>query len=157
MSEVERKWLVKTPDTLIAQSYSTPVNEEYMENYLSAMDDVPNICACVRSVDDRTFTLVFESQNDLLIRNSFDQPISKQTFQTLAGERTITKSRCSFRLALGAPIIEVDTYSGKHSGLVVAQVQFPTEEAAAAFDVPPEFGLEVTSDEAYKNENLARK
>ncbi len=51
--------------------------------------------------------------------------------------------------------IEVDVYSGDLAGLLVAEVEFPTEEDAERFDAPAWFGLEVTEDARYKNARLA--
>ena len=51
--------------------------------------------------------------------------------------------------------IEVDVYSGALTGLVVAEVEFDTEEAADAFEPPSWFGREVTDDARFKNQRLA--
>jgi adenylate cyclase len=51
--------------------------------------------------------------------------------------------------------IEVDVYEGELEGLVVAEVEFPSEQAARAFEPPPWLGDEVTGDERYLNETLA--
>jgi CYTH domain-containing protein len=46
-------------------------------------------------------------------------------------------------------------YSGALTGLMVAEVEFPSEEAARAFVPPAWFGREVTNDSRYKNRRLA--
>lgn len=51
--------------------------------------------------------------------------------------------------------VELDVYEGDLEGLVVAEVEFPDEEAARAFEAPEWLGDEVTGVEAYLNENLA--
>jgi adenylate cyclase len=51
--------------------------------------------------------------------------------------------------------IEVDVYAGDLEGLVVAEVEFPSEEAARAFEPPEWLGEEVTGDHRYLNETLA--
>ena len=51
--------------------------------------------------------------------------------------------------------IELDIFSGEYEGLKLAEVEFPSEEAALAF-VPPEwFGREVTFTGEYQNSRLA--
>jgi CYTH domain-containing protein len=55
----------------------------------------------------------------------------------------------------GGHEIEVDVYRGELEGLVVAEVEFPSEEAARAFEPPGWFGEEVTGDPRYLNETLA--
>lgn len=52
-------------------------------------------------------------------------------------------------------VIEVDEYAGALAGLCVAEVEFPDEASAAAFEPPGWFGAEVTDDERYKNRSLA--
>jgi CYTH domain-containing protein len=52
--------------------------------------------------------------------------------------------------------IELDVFRGGLSGLCVAEVEFPSEEEAAAFSPPDWFGREVTDDERFKNKSLAR-
>ena len=52
-------------------------------------------------------------------------------------------------------VIELDVYAGGLDGLVVAEVEFGSDEAADAFDPPPWFGPEVTDDARYKNQRLA--
>ena len=51
--------------------------------------------------------------------------------------------------------IELDVYAGELDGLVVAEVEFESEDAARGFDPPEWLGDEVTGDEAYLNETLA--
>jgi adenylate cyclase len=51
--------------------------------------------------------------------------------------------------------IEVDVYAGDLAGLVVAEIEFPSEEEARAFDPPEWLGEEVTGDRRYLNETLA--
>jgi adenylate cyclase len=53
-------------------------------------------------------------------------------------------------------VIELDVYSGALDGLVVAEVEFDSEEAAEAFEVPEWLGDDVTEDVRYKNQRLAR-
>jgi adenylate cyclase len=51
--------------------------------------------------------------------------------------------------------IEVDVYAGELEGLVVAEIEFGSEEEARAFDPPNWLGEEVTGDRRYLNETLA--
>jgi adenylate cyclase len=53
-------------------------------------------------------------------------------------------------------VIELDVYGGDLDGLVVAEVEFDSEEAAEAFAVPTWLGEDVTEDVRYKNQRLAR-
>jgi adenylate cyclase len=51
--------------------------------------------------------------------------------------------------------VEVDVYAGDLDGLVSAEVEFASEEAAAAFAPPAWLGREVTGDPRYANRALA--
>ncbi len=53
--------------------------------------------------------------------------------------------------------IELDVFAPPLAPLVVAEVEFPTEAAAAAFQPPEWFDREVTYDPAYSNSNLSRR
>lgn len=55
----------------------------------------------------------------------------------------------------GGGVIELDVYGGDLDGLVVAEVEFDSDEQAEAFAVPPWFDREVTDDPRYKNQRLA--
>jgi CYTH domain-containing protein len=47
-------------------------------------------------------------------------------------------------------------YEEALAGLLVAEVEFPSEDAARAFRPPAWFGREVTGNPAYLNQTLAR-
>jgi adenylate cyclase len=53
--------------------------------------------------------------------------------------------------------IEIDVYEGDLDGLVVAEIEFPSEEEAKAFEPPDWLGEDVTGDQRYLNETLAVK
>jgi CYTH domain-containing protein len=51
--------------------------------------------------------------------------------------------------------IEVDVYEGDLEGLVVAEIEFDSEDEARAFEPPEWIGEEATGDKRYLNETLA--
>lgn len=53
--------------------------------------------------------------------------------------------------------IELDIYDGELSGLVTAEVEFPSERAADEFQQPAWIGTEVTGDPRYSNQSLATR
>jgi CYTH domain-containing protein len=53
--------------------------------------------------------------------------------------------------------IEVDVYAGDLDGLVVAEIEFPSEEEARAFRPPDWLGDDVTGDPRFLNETLATR
>ncbi len=54
-----------------------------------------------------------------------------------------------------APKIELDLFAGAYEGLMIAEVEFPSEEIAAKYHPAAWFGEEVTGDERYSNAYLA--
>src|SRR5882724_3154818 len=54
-------------------------------------------------------------------------------------------------------LIEIDVYRGKHSGLVVAEVEFPDLTTCREFKPPRWFGREVTGQKRYSNVRLANE
>jgi adenylate cyclase len=51
--------------------------------------------------------------------------------------------------------IEVDVYAGELEGLVIAEIEFGSEEEARAFEPPDWLDEDVTGDPRYLNETLA--
>lgn len=54
-------------------------------------------------------------------------------------------------------LVEIDVYRGRHSGLVVAEVEFPDRATCRKFKPPPWFGREVTGEKRYSNVRLANE
>jgi len=54
-------------------------------------------------------------------------------------------------------LIEIDIYRRRHSGLVVAEVEFPDRATCRKFKPPSWFGREVTGEKRYSNVRLANE
>ena len=67
--------------------------------------------------------------------------------------RRLTKIR--YDVPLGNRVVEIDVYTGKHEGIVVAEVEFDDEQSARDFRVPAWLGKDVTHDRRYSNQLLA--
>jgi len=90
------------------------------------------------------------------MRQEAEFMMSPQSFQRLwplTQGRRLQKVRYDIEHA--DLVWEVDVYQKKMAGLKVVEIEFASEEEAAAFVVPVWFGREVTRDERYKNKNLA--
>ena len=141
--EIERKFLIKAlpenletyPCLLIEQAYlcTDPVvrvrrqNEDYYMTYKG---------------------------RGLMVREEYNLPLNQEAYLHLkakADGRTITKKR--YCIPQDALTIELDVFSSPE-GLVMAEVEFPTEEAALAFTPPDWFGEDVTNDSRYHNSNM---
>ena len=70
--------------------------------------------------------------------------------------RRIEKTRYEIDAGDGL-VLELDIYHGALEGLIVAEVEFDSEEAAEAFAPPDWVGADVTEDGRYKNQSLARE
>jgi adenylate cyclase len=89
-------------------------------------------------------------------REEREVKLSTKQFATLwpgtAGRR-LRKVR--YEIPWDGLLIEVDIYRGRHSGLVVAEVEFPDTATCRRFEPPWWFGREVTGEKRYSNVRLA--
>ena len=101
------------------------------------------------------FTLTVKSKGDL-VRGESETELDEGQFNKLwpatAGKRL---EKVRFSIPYFESLVELDLYSGALKGLIVAEVEFPDVESAEAFSAPDWFGLEVTADKAFKNQQLA--
>ena len=68
--------------------------------------------------------------------------------------RRVIKTR--YLVPLGSDlVVELDVYAGDLDGLLTAEIEFPSEQASAAFEPPGWLGPEITGDERYANQSLA--
>ena len=94
----------------------------------------------------------------LLVREEHEFPLDEEAYRHLlakADGRIITKDR--YHIPCGEYTIELDVFDGDLAPLVIAEVEFPSVEAAQAFAPPPGFDKDVTEDPAYSNSNLSKK
>ncbi len=146
-TEIERKFLVDyLPDL------EKVPHKEIVQGYIAATED--DLEVRLRRSGDSFFHTIKRGTGQ--VRDEFETDLSKQQFDALwpatEGKR-LEKSR--FELPHDGRIIELDVYHGNLEGLVVAEVEFDSEEASKKFVVPDWFGREVTFNSDYKNKNLA--
>ena len=67
--------------------------------------------------------------------------------------KRLTKTR--YDVPLGDRTVEIDVYTGRHAGLIVAEVEFDDEQSARTFAVPGWLGKDVSHDRRYSNQLLA--
>lgn len=94
----------------------------------------------------------------LMVREEHEFPLSESGYQHLLSKvdgAVITKER--YRIPVGKYTVELDVFDKPFLPLVLAEVEFETEEEARAFTPPDWFGREVTHDPAYTNANLSRR
>lgn len=147
--EIERKFLI--------QSQRLPENlqdfpfHQIEQGYLCTEPVVR-----IRRQDDEYY-LTYKSKG-LLSREEYNLPLTKEAYLHLkpkADGLVISKTRYLIPEKDGLTI-ELDVFHNEYKGLLLAEVEFPSEEAANAY-VPPEwFGEDVTLSSKYHNSTLSR-
>ncbi|MGN1332618.1 MAG: CYTH domain-containing protein [Lachnospiraceae bacterium] len=143
--EIERKFKVSALPTLDSCIYQL-----LEQGYLST-DPVVR----VRREDSR-FYLTYKGQG-LLAREEYNLPLTEEAYRHLlqkADGIIIRKRR--YLLPYRNHTIELDIFEKPYEGLVIAEVEFPTEEEAISFQPPSWFGEEVTYDSRYHNSALSQ-
>jgi CYTH domain-containing protein len=148
-TEVERKFLVSEHPELTGLK-----SEEIIQGYISTASDCAEVR--VRQKGSRYFQTI--KSDGGLKRSEIEVEISKEQFDSLwtATEgRRLKKTR--YEIPYEGLTIEMDVYNGELAGLVVAEVEFVSEDEGVLFTPPSWFGREVTNDRAFRNKNLAKK
>jgi adenylate cyclase len=144
--EVERKFLVREPPEL--QSAKA---DRIDQGYLAIGPDGE---VRLRRKGDRL--LLTGKRGSGLSREESEVELDRDAFERLW---PLTEGRRLHKTRHVVPLddleIEVDVYSGDLEGLMVAEVEFTTEDEARAFQPPEWLGEEVTGDPRYLNETLA--
>lgn len=159
--EIERKFTIRQlPDHL--NEYAS---KKIIQAYLCT-DPVIRI----RRQDD-SYYLTYKGKG-LMAREEYNLPLHEDAFLHLlpkADGNIISKTRYLipisnpvFSEAFHAPdqtalTIELDIFDPPFSPLIMAEVEFPTEEMANAFCMPDWFLEDVTNDPAYHNSNMSRR
>lgn len=146
--EIERKFLVTTPPPDL-ENYP---HNEIMQGYLIITDN--DIEVRIRKKGDQYYETVKAGSG--LVRKESQKEIPEQAFWDhwpLTEGKRVQKLR--YEIPYKEALIELDVYSDELDGLIVAEVEFDSEEESVQFEPPPWFGVEVTHDERYKNKNLA--
>lgn len=93
----------------------------------------------------------------LTVRQEYELPLSKEEYDALSGKvegGIIRKNRYLVPLEDGLTA-EVDVFlNPEFDDLTFAEVEFPSEEAMAAFAPPKWFGEDVSNDPSYQNNSL---
>ena len=147
--EIERKFLVRVLPADLDQSRSTRIEQ----GYIAIADDGTEVRVRRR---DGAAVLTVKSG---IGRSRFEEEIAidPERFARLwplTEGRRLEKTRYLIP-GSGDLTIELDVYAGGLSGLMVAEVEFGSEDAADAFQPPGWFGSEVTDDGRFKNQKLA--
>ena len=96
----------------------------------------------------------------LLAREEYELPLTEEAYLHLREKcdgNILTKTRYLLPLD-DAPhlTVELDVFEGIYEGLILAEVEFPTEEEALRFTPPGWFSEDVTMSGRYQNSRLSR-
>jgi CYTH domain-containing protein len=148
-TEIERKWVADQPPPVETLGAGTPLRQGYV-----AIDG--DVTVRVRIAPDRAW-LTIKGGGDALGRTEVEVALDLAEAEDLwkhTSSRRIDKTR--HRLPVGDRTAEVDVFAGSLAGLCLVEVEFPSVEAANAFDPPAWFGREVTGLAEWSNASLAR-
>ena len=144
--EIERKFLVSAlPKNLDSYPY-----HEIEQGYLCTEPVVR-----IRRQDD-AYYLTCKSKG-LMVREEYTFPLDESSYAHLKAKidgRLISKRR--YLMPYGTYTIELDLFTSPDPGLKLAEVEFPSEEAALSFQAPSWFGEDVTHSSRYHNSRLSQ-
>lgn len=147
--EIERKYLIEEPP----ENYRAYPFHQIEQGYLSVSPVVR-----IRK-EDKNYYLTYKSKG-LMVREEYNLPLTKDSYEHLlskADGKVLTKKRYLIPLTESSYTIELDVFEGFYEGLMLAEVEFPTQEAAESFTAPSWFTREVTFSGEYQNSVLAMK
>jgi CYTH domain-containing protein len=147
--EIERKFLV-SGDGWRAAADNGLLCEQ---GYISSGPD--QITVRVRRIGNKGF-LTLKGPTEGISRAEFEVEIPADEAATMlkdfCGDRIISKTR--FLLEINSLCWEIDEFSGKNSGLILAEIELKSEEQR--FGKPDWLGEEVSHDSRYFNAALAQ-
>lgn len=143
--EIERKFLIKTLPDCLPLCQRKQIEQAYL-----CTEPVVRIR---KEGDD--FILTYKGKG-LMVREEYNLPLTESAYLHLcekADGNIISKTRYYIPEKDGLTI-ELDIFEGIHAPLIMAEVEFPNEKAAASYTPPTWFDKEVTNDPAYHNSNM---
>ena len=148
--EIERKFLIKRLPVEILRSRHFQIAQGYLANE-------PGGRHVRLRKKSKTAFLTFKVGR-AADREEREIRLSPKQFATLwpatAGRR-LRKTR--YEIPWKNLKIEIDTYHGRNHGLMVAEVEFPSQASCRQFKPPRWFGREITGEKRYSNVRLARE
>ena len=144
--EIERKYLISDPPMELSGYSFHKIEQGYLNTHPVVR---------VRRQDD-SYYLTYKGSG-MMIREEYNLPLTKEAYEHLlpkADGNVITK--CRYLIPLdGGLTCELDVFEGAFEGLVLAEVEFESEEAANAFVPPSWFIKEVTTDFHFHNSYMS--
>ena len=154
--EIERKYLVES----LPENLEGFPHVEIEQGYLCTSPTLR-----IRRMGNVCILTVKEKLSPSLLQPS-TPIINREEEFTLSDEAYLRlKTKCDGRMVLKTryriPITdtpftaELDIFHGDHTGLILVEVEFPSEAEACSFVPPAWFGADVSNDRRYRNSWLA--
>ena len=147
--EIERKFLI--PKENLPDNLASYPCHRIEQGYLCTSPVVR-----IRRQDDDYF-LTYKSKG-LMSREEYNLPLTAEAYEHLRPKTDgilITKDRYVIPEKDGL-FIELDVFHGQYEGVLLAEVEFPTEEAANTYTAPEWFGEDVTYSTKYHNSTMSQ-
>jgi len=145
--EIERKFLITTLPEDLAQYPKCRIEQSYL---------CTQPVLRIRRKDEQYF-LTYKGPG-LLAREEHEFPLTEEAYCHLrkkADGNQIVKDR--YEIPCGDYMIELDIFDAPFAPMVLAEVEFPSEEEALEFPVPEWFGEEVTYNPEYTNAAMSER
>ena len=107
--------------------------------------------------DNDDYFLTYKSKG-LMVREEYNLPLTAEAYAHLrakADGRIITKTRYVIPLENGLTL-ELDIFHGDLAPLILAEIEFPDEQSARAYQPPRWLGEDVTFSTEYHNSTLSK-
>lgn len=160
--EIERKFLLKKiPENLNQYPYHL-IEQAYL-----CTEPVIRI----RREDDKYY-MTYKGSG-LMSREEYNLPLHKEAYEHLLPKsdgNVISKKRylipleaeeinpeCLTLLGDTGLVVELDEFAAPFAPLLLAEIEFPGEDAANAFQMPDWFAEDVTQDIRYHNSNMSKQ
>ena len=108
--------------------------------------------------EDENYYMTYKGSG-LMSREEYNLPLTAESYEHLkqkADGNIISKTRYLIPLEKDQLVAEVDVFEEPFAPLVMAEVEFESEEQANAFEAPEGFGEEVTFDGRYHNSYMSK-
>ena len=145
--EIERKYLIK----------NMPKLENYKYHKIEQAYLCTNPVVRVRR-EDESYYMTYKS-GGMMAREEYNLPLNREAYEHLiqkADGNVIGKTRYLIPLELEGLTIELDVFDSPFESLVLAEVEFESEEQANTFQPPEWFGEDVTFDGRYHNSYMSK-
>ena len=145
--EIEKKFLVNEIPFSLDSFKSRKIEQAYLST-----DPVIRVRR-----DNDEYYLTYKSKG-FIVREEYNLPLNKSSYEHLlskADGNIITKTRYEIPEKNNLTI-ELDIFEGKFKGLILAEVEFESEDDANSYTPPEWFGDDVSNESTYHNSTLSQ-